>query len=69
MMQNPELVPTDWTPNYVDYLYVSATNATAFSLTDTMPLTRLVKLLTLAQSLTSLTAIDLVASRAVNILK
>ena len=68
-MQNPELAPIDWTPNYVDYLYVSATNATAFSPTDTMPLTRLVKLLMLAQSLISLTAIALVASRAVNILK
>lgn len=68
-MQNPELAPTNWMPNFVDYLYVSATNATAFSPTDTMPLTRPVKLLMLVQSLISLTAIALVASRAVNILK
>ena len=68
-MQNPELAPVNWMPNFVDYLYVSATNATAFSPTDTMPLTRLVKLLMLSQSLISLTAIALVASRAVNILK
>lgn len=68
-MQNPELAPENWMPNFVDYLYVSATNATAFSPTDTMPLTRLVKLLMLTQSLISLTAIALVASRAVNILK
>ena len=68
-MQDPELAPVGWMPNFIDYLYVSATNATAFSPTDTMPLTRPVKLLMLAQSLISLTAIALVASRAVNILK
>lgn len=68
-MQNPELAPLKWMPNFVDYLYVSATNATAFSPTDTMPLTRRVKLFMLVQSLISLTTIALVASRAVNILK
>ena len=68
-MQNPELAPLKWMPNFVDYLYVSATNATAFSPTDTMPLTRIAKLFMLAQSLVSLTAVALVASRAVNILK
>ena len=68
-MQNPELAPLKWMPNFVDYLYLSATNATAFSPTDTMPLTRIAKLFMLAQSLISLTALALVASRAVNILK
>lgn len=68
-MQNPELAPLNWMPNFVDYLYVSATNATAFSPTDTMPLTRLAKLFMLTQSLISLTTLALVASRAVNILK
>lgn len=28
-----------WAPSFVDYLYVSLLNATAFSPTDTMPLT------------------------------
>lgn len=68
-MQNPELAPVQWMPTFVDYLYVSATNATAFSPTDTMPLSRRAKLFMLAQSLVSLTALALVASRAVNILK
>ena len=68
-MQNPELAPVGWMPNFLDYLYVSATNATAFSPTDTMPLSRIAKLFMLAQSLVSLTALALVASRAVNILK
>jgi hypothetical protein len=68
-MQNPELAPLNWMPNFIDYLYVSATNATAFSPTDTLPLTRSAKMFMLAQSLISLTTVALVASRAVNILK
>lgn len=68
-MQNPELAPIGWLPNFVDYVYLSLTNATAFSPTDTMPLTRLAKVLMGVQSLVSLAAIALVASRAVNILK
>jgi hypothetical protein len=57
-----------WHPTFFDYLYVSATNATAFSPTDTMPLTRRAKMLMLVQALTSLIALALVAARAVNIL-
>ena len=36
---------SDWIPSYVDYLYVSLTNSSAFSPTDTMPLTSRAKLL------------------------
>jgi len=57
-----------WHPTFLDYLYVSATNATAFSPTDTMPLTRRAKMLMLVQALVSLVALALVAARAVNIL-
>jgi uncharacterized membrane protein len=57
-----------WRPVFVDYLYVSLTNATAFSPTDTMPLTATAKLLMGLQSLVSLVTIGLVVSRAVNIL-
>lgn len=60
--------PTTWTPLFVDYLYLSFTNATAFSPTDTMPLTPWAKLLMLVQSLASLLTVALVAARAVNIL-
>ncbi len=35
----------DWIPNFVDYLYVSLTNSSAFSPTDTMPLTSRAKML------------------------
>jgi hypothetical protein len=57
-----------WNPTFFDYLYVSVTNASAFSPTDTMPLTHRAKLLMTLQSLTSLVTIALVAARAVNIL-
>jgi hypothetical protein len=58
----------NWKPSFLDYLYVSLTNATAFSPTDTMPLTPLAKSLMGAQALISLVTIGLVVSRAVNIL-
>jgi hypothetical protein len=57
-----------WNPTFIDYLYVSITNATAFSPTDTMPLTHRAKSLMGLQSMVSLITIALVAARAVNIL-
>jgi hypothetical protein len=58
-MAAPKLAPKDWMPT---------TNATAFSPTDTMPLTRRMKLLMAIQATASLITIALVAARAVNIL-
>ena len=55
-------------PVFLDYLYVSLTNATAFSPTDTMPLTPRAKATMGLQALVSLVTIGLVVSRAVNIL-
>ena len=57
-----------WQATFFDYLYVSVTNATAFSPTDVLPLTHRAKLLMALQSLTSLVTIALLAARAVNIL-
>lgn len=57
-----------WCPTFVDYLFVAFTNATAFSPTDTLPLTPPAKVLMMLQSGISLLTIALVASRAVNIL-
>jgi len=67
-MVSPDVSPPAWRPNFVDYLYVSFTNATAFSPTDTMPLTSWTKVLMLVQALASLITVALVAARAVNIL-
>jgi len=57
-----------WSPTFLDYLYVSVTNASAFSPTDTLPLSHRAKALMAAQSLISLLTVALVAARAVNIL-
>jgi hypothetical protein len=68
-MTQPDLTPPEWEPTYFDYLYVSFTNATAFSPTDTMPLSRWAKMLMLIQSAVALLTIAMVIARAVNILK
>jgi uncharacterized membrane protein len=68
-MTSPELAPPDWEPAFVDYLYVSFTNATAFSPTDAMPLSRWAKMTMLVQAAISVITVALVIARAVNILK
>jgi len=65
----PALAPKGWAPKFIDYLYVSVTNAAAFSPTDTMPLTSRANLLMATQAFVSLVTIALVAARAVNILR
>jgi uncharacterized membrane protein len=67
-MAAPELAPMDWEPVFVDYLYLSFTNATAFSPTDVMPLAKWAKLTMLVQSSVSLAIGALVIARAINIL-
>jgi len=67
-MATPELAPANWEPVFVDYLYFSFTNATAFSPTDVMPLARWAKLTMLVQSSVSLAVGALVIARAINIL-
>jgi uncharacterized membrane protein len=67
-MASPGVAAMDWEPRYFDYVYVSFTNATAFSPTDTMPLSRWAKALMLVQSAVALVTVGLVFARAVNIL-
>jgi uncharacterized membrane protein len=67
-MNDDRVLPSDWRPRFIDYLYVSLTNATAFSPTDTMPLTPTAKSVMGLQSLVSVVTIGLIVSRAVNIL-
>ena len=67
-MTDPHYAPTEWAPTFFDYLFTSYTNASAFSPTDVMPLTRWAKMLMMVQSATSLITVGLVIARAVNIL-
>ncbi len=68
-MRTPSGKSVAWSARFVDYLYLSFTNATAFSPTDTMPLSQWAKLLMSVQAMASLVTVALVAARAVNILQ
>ncbi len=58
----------NWSPNFVDYLFLAFNTSTAFSPTDAPILARWGKILMMLQSLLSLMIIALLAARAVNIL-
>lgn len=58
----------NWRPGFTDYLFVAFTAATAFSPTDTMPLSPRAKMLTAAAAGVSLLTLALVAARAINVL-
>jgi hypothetical protein len=60
---------TGWAPGFIDYLYVSITNSSAFSPTDTMPLSPRVKLLMALESVSALVLSVIVISYGVGQLK
>ena len=64
---NPGIGPPDWSPRFIDYLYLSFTNATAFSPTDVMPLVPWAKISMVVQAVISLAILGLVIARAVNV--
>ena len=68
MVSPPEMVAANWEPAYFDYLYLAFTNASAFSPTDVMPMSRWAKVAMTVQSIISIVTVALVVSRAVNIL-
>lgn len=64
----PQDLMPGWRPTFVDYLFLAFTTGTAFSPTDTLPLTPRAKLLMMAESAISLVNLATVAARAINIL-
>jgi hypothetical protein len=68
-MTSPQLAPPDWEPAFGDYLYLSFTNAAAFSPTDVLPMSRWAKLGMTLQAAVSIVTVALVVARAVNILR
>jgi uncharacterized membrane protein len=60
--------PSDWVPHFVDYLFLAFTGATAFSPTDTLPLSRMAKVLMMLEAFISLVILVVLAARAINIL-
>ncbi len=61
-------IKSGWIPTFVDYLYVSLTNSSAFSPTDTMPLTSRTKMLMGLEATAALMTSLLVIARAVGTL-
>jgi uncharacterized membrane protein len=57
-----------WIPEFLDYLFFAFNSSTAFSPTDTLVMSRRMKVLMMVQSLISLSVLAVVASRAVNAL-
>jgi hypothetical protein len=58
----------NWSPHFVDYLFLAFNTSTAFSPTDTPALSRWAKVLMMLQAIISLAVLALLAARAVNIL-
>jgi hypothetical protein len=65
----PSVAEPGWSPRLFDYMYIAATNAMAFSPTDTLPLTRVAKQLMLVEACVSSFTVLLVIARSVNIFK
>ncbi len=63
-----EMGEENWSPGFVDYLFIAFNTSTAFSPTDCPVLSRWAKVLMMTQSLISFSAVVLLAARAVNIL-
>lgn len=57
-----------WRPDFVDYLYLAFSTATAFSATDTLPLSPRAKLLLMLQAAACLLIVLMLVSRAINMI-
>jgi hypothetical protein len=58
----------NWSPHFIDYLFLAFNTSTAFSPTDTAVLSRWAKVGMMLQALISLLIVALLAARAINIL-
>lgn len=58
-----------WKPNFIDYLFLAFNTSTTFGPTDTLVLSRRVKVLMMIQVVASLTSFAVIAARAVTLLK
>jgi hypothetical protein len=58
----------NWSPGFIDYLFLAFNTSTAFSPTDVPVLSRWAKAMMIVQSVISLATLALLAARAINIL-
>lgn len=61
-------VAPGWRPQFIDYLFLGFSTATAFSTTDALPLTGRAKLAMMTESSVSLATLVVVGARAINVL-
>lgn len=66
MLRQP--LDTTWSPEFIDYLFLAFNTSTAFSPTDTAVLDGWAKIMTMLQSLISLSVLAILAARAINVL-
>ncbi len=67
-MNLDDKVARDWSPGFLDYLFLAFNTSTAFSPTDTAVLSRRAKVLMMVQALLSLLILAVLVSRAINTL-
>jgi hypothetical protein len=67
-MQNPEYVPANWVPRFVDYISLAFWTATAISPTDISAIKPWAKLLMMLEAGCSIVLAALVIARAINVL-
>ena len=58
----------NWSPEFIDYLFLAFNTSTAFSPTDVPVLDRWAKILMMLQAILTLLIIAILAARAVNML-
>ena len=63
------MMPRNWQPKFMDYLFIAFTTSTAFSPTEAMPMSSRAKALMIVQAVISLVTIIVVASRAIGIIQ
>lgn len=64
---DPRFSPANWTPGFIDYLYLSVTTATSFSPAALSPYSHMAKIMAGSESLVSLFILGLVISRAISL--
>ena len=64
---DPQFAPENWTPGFVDYLYLSITTATSFTPGALSPYTHMAKMMAGAEALLSLFILGLIVTRAMSL--
>jgi len=65
--RDPQLASEDWTPGFIDYLYLSITTATSFSPAAATPYTHMAKMMAGSEALVSLLILGSIVTRAMSL--